>query len=136
MVDTVTSRIVSNSAKSLAMRFTNFSDATGESGVVKVDATSASNGYQGVAPGTSLKIQYINWAVTGVAVLRIRWQATADEDAFICSYDGQIDFSPYGCIKAPAITGITGSLKFTTNGFVAGSGYDVFLVMIKGVPQT
>jgi hypothetical protein len=135
MADTVTSRIVSNSARSLAMRFTNFSDATGESGVVKVDATNVANGYQGVAPGVNLKLQYINWAVTGTAVLRIRWQATADEDAFVCSYDGQIDFAPYGCIKCPAIAGATGSLKFTTNGFGAGSGYDVFLVMIKGVPQ-
>ena len=136
MVDTVTTRIVANGARNLVVRYTNFSDATGESAVVKFDATSTSNGYLGVAPGTNVKVQYITWSVTGVAAVRIRWQATSDEDAFIASYNNAIDFTPYGGLKPPAIAGITGSLKFTTQGFAAGSAYDILIAYVKGVPQT
>jgi hypothetical protein len=135
MADTVTSRYVANGARNLIMRFTNVSDGTGESGVVKVDATNVVNGYQGVAPGVNLKVQYINWSVTGTAAVRLRWQATADEDAFAMSYNNSIDFAPYGLLKAPPIAGVTGSLKLTTIGFGASSAYDILIVMAKGVPQ-
>lgn len=135
MADTVTTRIVANGARNLIVRYTNFSDATGESGVVKFDATSVANGYQGVAPGINVKVQWITWSVTGSAAVRIRWQATADEDAFIASYNNTIDFTPFGGLKPPPIAGITGSLKFTTSGFAAGSAYDILICYVKGVPQ-
>lgn len=136
MADTVTTRIVANGPRNLSVRYTNFSDGTGEAGVVKFDATLTTNGYQGVAPGINVKVQYITWSVTGSAAVRIRWQATADEDAFIASYNNTIDFTPFGGLKPPSIAGITGSLKFTTQGFGVGSAYDILICYVKGVPQT
>ena len=136
MADTVTTRVVASGPRNLIVRYTNFSDGTGEANVVKFDATNTANGYLGIAPGVNVKVQYITWSVTGSAAVRIRWQATADEDAFIASYNNTIDFTPFGGVKPPAIAGITGSLKFTTQGFGVGSAYDMLICYVKGVPQS
>jgi hypothetical protein len=133
MPDTVTTRIIANGARNLVMRFTNFSDGTGESAIAKVDATDTAYGYKGVAPGTNLRVKKVVWSVGG-GTLRILWDATADEDAFVLHREGEICCSPL--VKCPAIAGATGILRFTTVSFVAGSGYDVTLHMIKGVPQS
>jgi hypothetical protein len=133
MADVVTTRILANGARNLVMRFTNLSDGTGESAVAKVDASDVAYGYKGVAPGVYLKIKAANWKVP-VGALRVLWDATTDEDALVLSGQGSEIYNPY--IRCPAISGATGILRFTTAGFLANSGYDVTLHMIKGVPQT
>jgi len=133
MADAVTTRILANGARNLVMRFTNFSDNTGESAVAKVDATNVAYGYKGIAPGTNLRIKKVSWSIHGGS-LRILWDADTDEDAFVLEGQGELCCSPL--VKCPAIAGATGILRFTTAAFAANSGYDVTLHMIKGVPQT
>jgi hypothetical protein len=133
MADAVTTRILANGARNLVMRFTNFSDSTGESAVTKVDASDTAYGYKGVAPGVFLKIKAVSWIIRSGG-LRVLWDATADEDALILNGEGKQLFDPL--IRCPAIDGATGILQFTTVGFMANSSYDVTLHMIKGVPQS
>ncbi len=133
MADAVTTRILANGARNLVMRFTNFSDGTGESAVAKVDASDVAYGYKGVAPGVYLKIKAVDFSIRSGG-LRILWDATTDEDALVLDGQGNFKFDPL--IKCPAIAGATGILRFTTVGFVLNSGYDVTLHMIKGVPQS
>jgi hypothetical protein len=133
MADAVTTRILANGARNLVMRFTNFSDGTGESAVTKVDATDAALGYKGVAPGTNLRVKVVDFSIRSGG-LRILWDATTDEDALVLDGQGNFKFNPL--IRCPAIAGATGILRFTTVGFAINSGYDVTLHMIKGVPQS
>lgn len=114
------------------MRFTNFSDGTGESAVKKVDAASTTIGYNGVANGTYIRIKAVKWVVRNGG-LRILWDATSDEDAFVLNGEGHEKFPV--SVPVPAIAGADGSLLFTTSGFMLNSGYDVTLHMIKGIPR-
>ena len=65
MADAVTSQTLFNGQRHLVMRFTSVSDGTGESGVVKVDATSATNGVivqgQTITPGVHLKVAKVDY---------------------------------------------------------------------------
>lgn len=128
MVDTVTSQTILNGSRNLVMKFTNESDATGESGVVKVDATSSTFG----TPGIHLKIARVAFSVNSGAV-RVQWDATSTTDALILTGTGTFDFSYFGGLPNPQNAGATGKIKFTTVGFVSGSSYVVDLEMIKAI---
>lgn len=133
MADAVTTRILANGPRNLVMRFTNFSDGTGESAVTKVDGTSTAIGYNGAANGIYLRVKAIKWVVRNGG-LRILWDATTDEDAFVLNDAEGHERFPVS-VPVPAIAGVTGSLLFTTLGFMINSGYDVTLHMIKGIPR-
>lgn len=132
MADTVTSQTMVNGPRNLIMKFTNESDATGESAVVKVDGTSTSLGNNGVAPGIHLKVARISFAVAG-GQLRVLWKATANTDMVILSGTGTFDYTYFGGLPNPNNAGANGQILFTTVGFVAGSSYTVEIEMIKGV---
>ena len=141
MADVVTSQILINGPRHLAYRFTNESDGTGEAGVLKVDATSNTNGvfYAGnnYPPGLHLKIVKVRYDIRGMG-LRIQWVATAAADALVLGGFGTLDFLDTGGIQNPgtaALPGSTGSIQFTTVGAAAGNSYFVELLMTKGVPQ-
>jgi hypothetical protein len=143
LADLVTTQILENGPSRLVMKFTNLSDGTGESGVVKVDATSTAigNSVQGnlVAPGTHLSVNGIFYDITAMR-LRILWDADTDVDLFVLSGDGQRwqfrDERAGFAIHNPLATGATGSILFTTVGAALNSAYTVILSMMKGVPQT
>jgi hypothetical protein len=126
MADTVTSQTIVNGSRNLIRKFTNESDGTGETAVTKVDATSATFG----TPGTSLKIMRAIFAVSGGAV-RVLWDASSDTDALILAGVGTLDYTFFGGLVNPSNTGATGTIQFTTVGFVAGSSYDITLEMAK-----
>lgn len=146
MVDLVTTQILENGPRRIVTKFTNFSDGTGETGVVKVDAT-ATGPYgvmvQGnmVYPTTHLKIVDIIWEIRTMG-LRIQWEATANVDALILSGNGA---GPWTFLDTRAGfqgivnnggAGATGSLLFTTFAAAPTSSYTVILNMIKGIPQS
>lgn len=143
MADAVTSQILENGPSRLVMKFTNLSDGTGETGVVKVDATSTAigNSVQGnlVAPGTSLKVVDLWYEVQSMG-LRIQWDATADVDMLVLGQFGRWPFRDIGAgfqgLVNPKTAGATGSILFTTVGAALNSSYSVILSMIKGVPQS
>lgn len=131
MADAVTSQTIENGPRNLVMKFTNVSDGTGESDVVKVDVSAL-----GVST-TSMKVRKIWYNVTGGAV-NIEWDATADQSAFYLSGHGWIDIEDTQGAFNPAGAGNTGDILFSTSGFVASgagvpaSGYTIILFMVKG----
>lgn len=132
MADTVTSQVIANGPRNLIIKFTNESDGTGESGVLKVDATSATYANRGVAPGLHLKVIRITYVVQGGS-LRIQWTGTPATDMVILEYAGVMDYLAFAGLPNPANTGANGSISFTTVGFASGSSYTVTLEMAKCV---
>ena len=131
MADTVSSQTIEDGPRNLVMKFTNVSDGTGESDVVKVDVSAL-----GVSI-TSLKVRKIEYNVTGGAV-RIEWDATTDVVlAYLSGYGTYYLKDTQGAFN-PAGTGNTGDILFTTSGFIAAgasnpaSGYTITLFMTKG----
>lgn len=135
MADTVTTRTLQNGPRNLIRRFTNVSDGTGESAVLKIDGTDVSLGYKGVALGIYSRIKRIDYIIRNGG-LQVLWDATTDEEAFVLNGEGRLDFSKGNGVPVPAISGVTGSIRFTTLGFMPNSGYDVTIHLIKGVPQS
>lgn len=131
MADAVTTQIIANGPRNLILKFTNFSDGTGESGVVKVLATSTTYANLGIVPGIHLKIARCIFAVTGGTV-RVQWVASANTDLWDLSGFGTYDFIA-APLPNPNNSGATGSIAFTTSGFVAGSSYTIDLEMFKGI---
>src|ERR1035437_7807918 len=141
MVDVVTSTILENGPRRVVVAFTNLSDGTGESGVVKIDATSSGplgvviQG-QTVYPGVGLKIVDLWYDIKAMG-LRIQWAATTPTDILVLGGFGRwplLDtLAGFGGMTNPNATGATGSILFTTVGAAANSSYSVILEMIKGI---
>ena len=145
MADAVTTQILENGLRNWGFAFTNLSDGTGESAVVKVDGSSA--GPLGVTvggvvtyPTKHLKITEIEYDVKGMA-LEIIWDATTPQNVMVLGGFGKINFKPYGGVAqvdsaGAYIVGATGKIKFTTLGAMPNSGYTVIMRGTKGVPQS
>ncbi len=129
MVDSVTSQTILDGPRNLVMNFTNLSDGTGESAVLKVDVSALTAGPNG-APCTSVLIWKVKYDIFGMSV-SILWDATTDVRALILSGYGEQDFSKVSGIPNNAGTGKTGDILFTTNGASAGDTYSIELHCIK-----
>ena len=133
--DTVSTQTIESGPRNLVMNFTNESDGTGESNVVKVDVSAL-----GLST-TSLKVRKIEYNVVGGAVY-IKWDASTDNPIAYLSGYGCFDWTDTQGITNPATTGNTGDILFSTSGFnaaagtsptsTAASGYTITLYMIKG----
>lgn len=140
MADTVSTQILQNGFQNIIVKFTNFSDGTGETGVTKVDATST--GPYGVSkggilyyPGIHLSVYKMNYDVRGM-LLRMQWDADTDQDMFLLSgYDEQ-DFTRFGGLTVPVISGATGNILFTTLESSVNSTYSIVMHLKKNVPVT
>jgi len=145
MADAVTSRLIANGPRNWGYVFTNLSDGTGESGVVKVDGSST--GPLGVTVGgvifypvQHIKITEIEYDVKGMA-LEIIWDATSSANAVVLGGFGKMNFHKFGGLAAvdaagALLTGATGKIKFTTLGAMPNSGYTVYMRGTKGIPQS
>lgn len=129
MVDSVTSQTILDGPRNLVMNFTNLSDGSGESAVLKVDVSALAAGPNG-APCTSVLIWKVKYDIFGMSV-SILWDATTDVRALILSGYGEQDFSKVSGIPNNAGTGKTGDILFTTNGASAGDTYSIELHCIK-----
>ena len=129
MADSVTSKTIFNGTHKLIMQFTNLSDATGESNVVKVDK-SAYTGPNGLEP-TSLRIDKIEGDIAGMEVAII---ADHDTDEVVARLGGMGRFcQDYRCSGGLQTggTGGSGDIMFTTNGQASGDSYNIVLHMTK-----
>lgn len=125
MADAVTSQTLVDGERNVVMKFTNVSDGTGESAVLKVDVSALSG-----SP-SSVKITEIEYDISGMQV-QILWDATTDVPAFILSTGQQhLDFSKGGGIVNNAGAGVTGDILFTTIGAAANDTYSIVLHMKK-----
>ena len=103
-------------------RFTNRSDGTGESAVVKIDLSALENA-NGEVP-SKIQIQRVEFTVTGMDYVHVFWNRTVDVTIAVLSGSGIMDFSWFGGFNDPN-SGSTGDVEFTTVGAVAGASYDV-----------
>lgn len=129
MADAVTSQTIFDGERMAVMKFTNISDGTGESAVVKVDVSAlASSAFGKACDGVT--IERVQYSIGGMSV-SILWDATADVPALVLA-SGQSVFD-FVKIQIPNNSGAgkTGDICFTTNGAAAGSTYTIVLEMVK-----
>jgi len=127
MVDSVTSQILVSGPRNLVLKLTNYSDGTGETGVVKVNAAAFTPPL-----GTHLTVIGIDFSVQGM-VARLQWDATIPVDMQLLAGYGSFDFRRFAGLTCPNVAGVTGNILMTTAGQVAGSSYDIVLRMRKNV---
>lgn len=123
MADTVSSvEFWRNNRGEYGYRFQNRSDGTGESAVVKIDASALTNADG--ASGTGVQIDRVEWSVSGFDYVHAYWDRDTDVDIATLSGSGVSDYSFVGGFNDIG-TGGTGDVVFTTSGGAAGSSYDV-----------
>jgi hypothetical protein len=129
MADAVTSKTIFNGTKKLIMHFTNKSDGTGESSVVKVDK-STFTGPNGAEP-SSIVIDKIEGVVNG-GILTIQANHTATLTLAQLNPGGRVclDFSTSGGLQTSG-SGGTGDIEFTLPASLTNGGYDIILFMRK-----
>lgn len=144
MADATTIQVLENGNQWYRAKFTNFSDGTGETAVVKVDPTSS--GALGVViqgqtlyPGTHLKLMEMSYTVSGMTLL-IQWDASMKQDMWYLQGYGSYNFRKRGGLYVPQsagapVTGATGKVLFTTEGAAGGSSYTVDMTFKKDIVQ-
>ena len=131
MADLVASQKLLDGERLFIGKYTNISDGTGETAVVKIDVTTlAVNAYGRACNG--VKINKI-WASTHGMEVRILWDATTDLFTWVIPQNTTylMDFSSFGGLQNNAGTGVNGNVLFTTSDASAGDMYTIVLECIK-----
>jgi hypothetical protein len=131
MADAITSQTILDGERLFIGKFTNISDGTGETGVLKIDV-SALNPNSFSLACTSVKINKI-WAQTQGMSVDILWDASTD---LICETIPEnqfyfMDYSSFGGFPNNAGSGKTGDVLFTTIGAAAGDRYTITIEALK-----
>ena len=131
MADAVTSQTIIDGSRNCVMKFTNVSDGSGESAVVKVDVSALSPN----AAGTScseVRVMRITHAIVGMSVQLL---LDATSNVLLCdlaeSSNGHLNFENFGGIPNNAGSGKTGDILFTTLGHSSGDTYSIVIEMVK-----
>lgn len=124
MADAVSSQTIIDGPRNTVMKFTNTSDGTGESAVLKVDVSTL------VGAPSLIKIKRIRYSVAGM-VARLLWDATADVTIVDLQGDGILDCECFGGLINNAGAGVTGDILLTTVGHSSGDSYTIILEMVK-----
>jgi hypothetical protein len=131
MADAVTSQTILDGERLFIGKFTNFSDGTGETGVIKIDVSTLNPNSFGLACN-GVKLNKIYGTTHGLEV-QILWDATTDVFAWQIPQNSNylMDFSSFGGIPNNAGAGKTGDVLFTTRDAGAGDMYTIVLECIK-----
>jgi hypothetical protein len=131
MPDAVSSQTILDGERLFIGKFTNISDSSGETAVVKIDVSTLNPNAAGLACN-GVKINKV-WAQTVGMAVDILWDATTDvlcetipENQFY-----QMDYSSFGGLPNNAGAGKTGDVLFTTVGAAAGDRYTIIIEAIK-----
>ena len=130
MADVVASQTLLDGERLFIGKFTNISDGTGETAVVKINPSTLSvNAYGRACNG--VKINKI-WSTTHGMEVRILWDATTDVFAWMIPQNTNylMDFSSFGGLQNNGGTGVNGNVLFTTAD--ASSG-DMYTIVIEGI---
>lgn len=134
MADAVTSQTLIDQDRVAIMKFTNISDGTGESAVLKVDVSALSAPAGKVCSGVSIVRVYASTSGMGVDIL---WDATTDVVALTLAENQSYEyvFDDFGGIWNNSGAGKTGDIRFTTIGASSGDRYTIVLYMTKQYTQ-
>lgn len=127
MVDTVKSRIFKDGTDSAGFLFTNKSDGTGETEVVKIDASELN--FANTNPIVDITI--CSWYISSGKSVEVMFDGTPNSTAIILTGSGSINFTRgTGEIKNDANTP-TGDILFSTIGFANNDIYSILLEVKK-----
>jgi hypothetical protein len=131
MADAVSSQTILDGERLFIGKFTNISDGTGETGVIKIDVSTLSPNIFGYACN-GVKINKV-WSSCHGMNLRILFDATVDTFAWSVPQNSNylMDFSSFGGIPSNAGAGSTGDVLFTVTDASAGDSYTIVLECIK-----
>jgi len=131
MADAVASQTLLDGERLFIGKFTNISDGTGETAVVKINASTLSPNAAGNACN-GVKINKI-YATTHGMEVRILWDATTDVFAWMIPQNTNylMDFSSFGGLQNNGGTGVNGNVLFTTADASSGDMYTIVLECIK-----
>ena len=131
MADTVTTQIIQDGERNCIMKFTNVSDGTGESGVVKVDVSALQSNPSGIAC-SEVRLVRVSHAIVGMSVQMF---FNASTNVLLMelaeSSNGHMDFQDFGGIPNNAGSGKDGDILFTTKDHTSGDTYSIILEMLK-----
>lgn len=129
MADAVTSQTIFDGERKAIMKFTNVSDGTGETAVLKVDVSALTTDSFGKTC-TGVTLERIHVSINGMSV-SILWDANTDVPAFIAAPGVySFDFDKFQ-IPNDAGAGKNGDILFSTIGATAGDTYTIILEMVK-----
>lgn len=129
MADAVTSKTIFNGSRKLIMQFTNKSDGTGESSVVKVDK-STFTGPNGLEP-SSIVIERIEGQVNGgILTIQANHTSTLVLEQLDPGARVKLDYTKVGGLQTSAAGG-TGDIEFTLPASLTAGGYNLVLHMRK-----
>jgi hypothetical protein len=130
MADAVATQILFQGDKQVIMKFTNASDGTGETNVIKVNVATLTTS-QG-RPCVAVQIDKIYGLTHGMSV-RLLWEATANVITLTFPQNAAqtLDFNEFGGLENNAGAGKTGNILFTTLDASAGDTYTIILVLRK-----
>ena len=131
MADAVTSQTIQDGERNCIMKFTNVSDGTGESAVVKVDVSALQSNPSGIAC-SEVRLVRVSHAIVGMSV-QMFFNATTNVLLMELaeSSNGHMDFTNFGGIPNNAGSGKDGDILFTTKGHSSGDTYSIVLEMLK-----
>lgn len=128
MADTVSTIVLAAGPRNYVARFTNISDGTGESLVLKVDISTLSLG-NGVAP-TKVSVKEIQWSIQGFTSVQLYWDHTVDVlISALASGNGYAEYGTLGMLIDPGATP-TGDVLLSTAGAISGATYDITLALV------
>lgn len=131
MADAVTSQIILDGERLFIGKFTNISDGSGETAVVKIDVSTLNPNSFGLAcNGVKISRVYAQTLGMGVDIL---WDANTDVVCETIPADVmyKMCYEHFGGIPNNAGAGKTGDVSFTTVGAAAGDRYTIILECIK-----
>ena len=131
MADAVATQTIQDGERNAVLRFTNVSDGTGESNVVKVDVSALAKNARGQSC-TEVHIQRIYWATVGMSV-KLDFDASTNVLAIGLPADSTGDeyYASYSAIPNNAGSGKTGDILFSTTGHSSGDTYMIILELLK-----
>ena len=132
MADLVTSQTIQDGAKVAILKFTNVSDGTGESGVVKVDVSALNADPLTGKACTAVVVSRIQF-VTYKMDVKIEFDAITNTlIAYLPeNYSDDLDYREFSGIPNNAAAGKTGDIVFTTTGAASGDAYSIVMTLNK-----
>jgi hypothetical protein len=131
MADAITSQTIIDGERNCVMKFTNVSDGTGESAVVKVDVSALTANSEGTSC-SEVRVMRISHAIVGMSVqLFLNASTNVLLVELAESSNGHMDFKDFGGLPNNAGSGKDGDILFTTKGHSSGDTYSITLEMVK-----
>ena len=135
MADAITSQTIIDGERNCVMKFTNVSDGTGESAVVKVDVSALTANSEGTSC-SEVRVMRISHAIVGMSVqLFLNASTNVLLVELAESSNGHMDFKDFGGLPNNAGSGKDGDILFTTKGHSSGDTYSITLEMVKVYPD-